>query len=167
VTAALDPCPGCGFAGGRKACQELFDDVSLRVRALAWTDSLKTWRLMHDVYDIQHEEDFCGRYAGLVMHLGGVCWAIEHGGSERGYRALQRLVEKDPWQGHAYPPDPGIPKVRGTITVASLAELAEPPLLIAGVDRWARATWLAYAPLQLLAREWVQQALALLPARGR
>jgi hypothetical protein len=148
MTSAADSCRGCGYAGGTAACKDLFNDVALRVRALAWTDSLKTWRLMHDVYDIQHEEDFCGRYAGLVMHLGGVCWAIEHGGSERGYRALQQLVERDPWQGIPYPPEPGIPKERGNITVATLATFA-------------------YAALQPLAREWVQQALALVPAPRR
>jgi hypothetical protein len=161
---AEDRCPGCGLAAGRNACQELFDDVSLRVRALAWTDSLKTWRLMHDVYAIQHEADFCGRYKGLVMHLGGVCWAIEHGGHERGYRALQQLVERREWT-EPYPPPPGIPAARGVVTIASLAELTEPALLVAGVDRWARAAWVAYAPLQPLARDWVQQALALSPQR--
>jgi hypothetical protein len=161
VASVSDPCPGCGFAGGRQACQDLFNDVALRVRALAWTDSLKTWRLMHDVYDIQHEEEYCGRYKGLVMHLGGVCWAIEHGGAERGYRALQRLVEQDPWKDLPYPPPPGIPKARGAITIGSLTSHAEPSVLVAGVDRWARATWVAFQPLQPLAREWVQQALAL------
>lgn len=154
-------CPGCGFPSGRQACQDLFNDVSLRVRALAWTDSMKTWRLMHDVYDIQHEEDFCGRYKGLVMHLGGVCWAIEYGGAESGYRALQQLLERDPWRGLTYPPAAGIPKARGSITVASLKDLGEPQLLIAGVDRWARSAWVAYTALQPLAREWIQQALAL------
>jgi hypothetical protein len=153
------PCPGCGFPHGRQACQELFDDVALRVRALAWTGSMKTWRLMHDVYDIQHEEDFCARYKGLVMHLGGVCWAIEHGGSESGYRALQRLVERDPWKSDAYPPAPGIPKARGSITVQSLRDLDQPDLLMSGVDRWARSAWMAYAGLQPVARSWVQQAL--------
>ena len=101
-------CPRCGFVGGREACQALFDEVALRVRALAWTDSMKTWRLMHDVYDVQHEEDLCGRYRGLVMHLGGVCWAIEHQGSERGYRALQKFVERDLWKEDPYPPPPGV-----------------------------------------------------------
>jgi hypothetical protein len=156
-----DPCPGCGFPAGRTACQDLFNDISLRVRALAWTDSMKTWRLMHDVYDIQHEEDFCGRYKGLVMHLGGVCWALEHGGSETGYRALQKLLEKNPWEGTPYPPPPGIPTSRGTIMIAMLRDANDPWSLINGVDRWARATWMAYADLQPLAREWVQQALAL------
>jgi hypothetical protein len=165
MSPATDACPGCGYPAGRSACQELFDDVSLRVRALAWTDSLKTWRLMHDVYAVQHEADLCGHYKGLVMHLGGICWALEHGGQEHGYRALQQLVERDPWQDMAYPPEPGIPADRGTITVAMLRDLGEPPLLIAGVDRWARSVWMAYAVLQPAAREWVRQALAAAPAR--
>ncbi len=158
-------CVGCGFGGGRAACQDVFDDVSLRVRALAWTDSLKTWRLMHDVYNVQHPEDFCATYDRLVLHLGGVCWALEHGGQERGYRALQQAVERNSWSQEVYPPAPGIPSARGTITVANLATLAEPPLLIAGVDRWARSAWVAYASLQPRARAWVQQALAAIPAR--
>jgi hypothetical protein len=151
----------CGFPGGRDACKAMFDDVSLRVRALAWTGSLSTWRLMHDVYFIQHEEEYCGRFTGLVMHLGGVCWALEHGGNEGGYRALQKLVERDPWQGLIYPPAPGIPANRGSVTVASLKDANEPERLVAGVDRWARAAWLAYAGLQPLARDWVKQALML------
>ncbi len=164
---AAETCPACGFAGGREACQDLFNDLALRVRALAWTDSLKTWRLMHDVYDIQHEEDFCGRYRGLVAHLGGVCWALEHGGTEKGYRALQKLIELDPWKGQPYPPPPGIPKERGTITIATLREAEDPDRLVNGGDRWARAAWAAYAPLQPLARQWVQQALAPGAASGR
>jgi hypothetical protein len=160
------PCPGCGFPGGRQACQELFNDAALRVRALAWTGSMKTWRLMHDVYDIQHEEEFCGRYKGLVVHLGGVCWAIEHGGQESGYRALQLLLEQNPWSGVAYPPEPGIPKARGSLTVASLRSLEDPESLSSGVDRWARSAWVAYAGLQPLAREWVQQALKLKKAQS-
>jgi Family of unknown function (DUF5946) len=158
--AATEPCPGCGYPGGRAACQDLFNDVALRVRELAWTDSMKTWRLLHDVYDIQHEEEFCGRYKGLVMHLGGVCWALEHGGNENGYRALQKLVERDPWANVPYPPEPGIPAERGAITIANLRDAQEPERLINGVDRWARSAWAAYAPLQVMAREWVQQALS-------
>ena len=156
---AADPCPGCGYPGGRQACQDLFNDVALRVRALAWTGSMTTWRLMHDVYDIQHEEEFCGRYRGLVMHLGGVCWALEQGGSEKGYRALQKLVERDPWKNQAYPPPPGIPTNRGTVTIASLRDFNEPRLLMDGVDRWARSAWMAYAALQPVARQWVKDAV--------
>ena len=154
-------CPGCGFSGGREACQNLFNDIALRVRAIAWTDSMKTWRLMHDVYDIQHEEDFCGRYKGLVVHLGGVCWALEHGGAETGYRALQRLIERNSWEHVSYPPPPGIPAARGSITVAALREAETPELLTAGVDKWARSAWQAYSGLQPVARQWVKQALDL------
>src|SRR5262252_2395295 len=109
MTTAGDTCPGCGYTGGRVACQELFDDIALRIRALAWTGSMQTWRLLHDTYDIQHEEDFCGRYKGLVAHLGGVCVGLEFGGTESSYRALQKLIERNPWSSLGYPPPPGIP----------------------------------------------------------
>ena len=153
------PCPGCGFPDGRKACQDLFDSIALRTRELAWTGSLRTWRLLHDVYDIQHEADFCGRYRGLIMHLGGVCLALEHGGEERDYKKLQKFVELDLMKDKPYPPEPGIPATRGTITVANLEEAESPERLIAGVDRWARSAWEAYRPLQPIAREWVKEAL--------
>jgi hypothetical protein len=148
----------CGFPGERQECQDVFNDVALRVRALAWTGSLQTWRLMHDVYSIQHEEEFCGRYRGLIAHLGGVCWALEHNGSERGYRALQKLIEKDLWKNDHYPPAP-IPQSRGQFSVAVLKDLDSPPLLISGVDKWARSAWLAYKELQPIARQWIVQAL--------
>lgn len=158
-------CPGCGLPAGRQACQDTFNDVSLRVRALAWTDSLKTWRLMHDVYGLQHPDDQCQSYKDLIVHLGGVAWAIENGGAERGYRALLQLATRASWQEQPFPPEPGIPPQRGSILVTSLERLAEPQLLVSGIDRWARSTWMAYAPLQATARDWVQQALLLVPER--
>jgi hypothetical protein len=159
------PCPGCGLAAGRQSCQETFNDVSLRVRALAWTDSLKTWRLMHDVYALQHPVEQCQTYKDLILHLGGVAWALEHGGSEPGYRALQQVAGRAAWTEESFPPAPGIPEQRGSILVSSLTKLSEPPLLVSGIDRWARATWLAYAGLQPSAREWVHQAQQLMPDR--
>jgi hypothetical protein len=132
------------------------------VRALAWTDSLKSWRLMHDVYALQHPDDLTPSYRDLVLHLGGVAWAIEFDGSERGYRALQQVANRPSWQHESYPP-PGLPAQRGTERVNSLERLAEPLLLVAGIDRWARSTWLAYGPVQALARDWVHQATSLLP----
>ena len=159
TTPIVDPCPGCGFKAGRVACQDLFNDIALRIRALAWTGSMQTWRLLHDVYDIQHEADFCGRYRGLIMHLGGVCLALEHGGEERDYKKLQKFVELDSMKDKPYPPAPGIPASRGAITVANLEEAESPERLIAGVDRWARSAWEAYRPLQPIAREWVREAL--------
>ena len=158
TTDDASPCV-CGFSGSGQECQALFNDVALRVRALAWTGSLQTWRLMHDVYSIQHEEKYCGRYRGLIAHLGGVCWALEHNGSERGYRALQKLIEKDLWKTDPYPPAPGIPQGRGQFSIIVLKDLDSAPLLISGVDKWARSAWLAYRDLQPLAREWVTKAM--------
>jgi len=149
----------CGFPDGKQDCREIFNDVALRVRELAWTGSLSTWRLMHDVYAIQHEEEWCGRWRGLIAHLGGVCWALEHNASERGYRAIQKFMERDLYKRDPYPPPPGIPKSRGQFTVAILKDLDEPEMLINGVDKWARSAWLAYSGLQPLARQWIKQAL--------
>ena len=60
---------------------------------------------------------------------------------------LQRLVERNPWRDRPYPPPPGIPAERGSITIASLRDIDEPVRLMEAVDRWARSTWLAFAPL--------------------
>ena len=86
--------------------------------------------------------------------------------AERGYRALQQLVERDPWKGTPYPPEPGIPEAARGHHGGESGHLRRAALLISGVDRWARAAWVAYAALQPLAREWVQQALALDRPRG-
>jgi hypothetical protein len=150
-------CPGCGFAAGRQACQDLFNDAALRVRALAWTGSLATWRLMHDVYAIQHVEDRCTGYGQFVMHLGGVCVALEHNGAERSYRQLQKFSERDEWKAKPFPP-PDLPAARGAFTASSLAKFDEPMLLMDGVDRWARSAWVAYEPMHSTAREWVSRA---------
>ena len=161
VVVPSSSCPGCGLPDGRQACQDLFNDIALRVRALAWTGSLTTWRLMHDVYAVQHEEEFCGSYKLLAMHLGGLCWAVEHGGAESGYRALLKWTEQLPksLEGRDYPPAPGIPAERGKVTIASLGDLNQPDLLTNGVDRWARSVWLAYTDLQPIAREWIRDAI--------
>lgn len=135
------------------------------MRALAWTDSLKTWRLMHDVYSLQHPDELCPAFRELIIHLGGVGWALEHDGDERGYRALQQVAERSGWAHQPFPPPPGFPATRGTILVSSLERLSEPSLLVSGIDRWARSTWLAYAPLQPVAREWIQQAVQLISDR--
>ena len=83
----------------------------------------------------------------------------DHGGAETGYRALQKLIDRDLWKEQPYPPTPGIPRERGGITIASLRDAQDPERLVNGVDRWARSAWTAYAPLHSIARQWVQQAL--------
>lgn len=120
---------------------------------------------MHDVYALQHPAEHCQTHKDLILHLGGVAWALEHGGAEPGYRALQQVAGRPSWQDEPFPPAPGFPEQRGSILVTSLARLTEPALLVSGIDRWARATWVAYATLQPAAREWVHQAQQLVPDR--
>ena len=85
--------------------------------------------------------------------------------TERGYRALQQLAERQGWEHEPFPPAPGFPAERGAINVSRLAKMTEPLVLVSGIDRWARSTWVAYAAMQPAARDWIQQALLLIPDR--
>jgi len=154
----MAPCI-CGFPGGPEACRAAFYALQARFRELAGANDMRVWRVMHDVYSVQHEPEFCGRYRGLVMHLGGLCWAIEHGGHENGYRALQRLVSADPWKGVPYPPGPGLPATFGALTIADVTGARDREALIEAIERWANAAWAAYAALHPVARTWVHDAL--------
>ena len=162
----------CGFPDGAEACRHLLYELQARFRALGTGGDLATWRTLHDVYAVQHEEEFCGRAKGLVAHLGGLCVAIEHHGHEQVYRKLAKLVERVPshrrpagvaspglGDAYAYPPAAEIPAARGTLTIARLRSVDDVPGLSRAIDEWARSTWAAFATLQPVARAWVKDAL--------
>ena len=118
--------------------------------------SYPSTRLTIDIYCLQHPDDYCVSAKSLAAHLTGLGWALEHGGSEFGLRALQR------WLNNARLEKPPIPQHRGELTIA---DLAHAPDYLAVQNRWARSTWSAYAELHDLARGWILAATRVVGGR--
>lgn len=149
-------CAGCGLqiAGGTDGCQALFDAFRLRESAVLARDYAST-RLTIDIYSVQHPDRYCVSAKSLAAHLTGLCWAVERGGSEAGLRALQR------WLNGPVPLiKPDIPKQRGRLTVAAIADAVDAGAYKPALDRWARSTWEAYSPLHEVARRWIDEAVS-------
>ncbi len=87
----------------------------------------------------------------------GPCWLLEHGGDRAiGSEALRRWLDGAPRIER-----PAIPSFRGVLTVEDVHGVAADPVAYEGaVDRWARSTWEAYAPLHARAGAWIRQATA-------
>jgi hypothetical protein len=152
---AADRCAGCGLVvnGGTDACQGLFE----RLIARDFSDAtyFTHHRLLVDTYCLQHPERYCVSFKSLAAHLMGVCWSLDHGGTRAvPHEPIRRWVERHPQL--AKPP---LPRARGVLTVADVAGAATPAEHSRRVDRWARATWAAYAPLHDETRRWVDAAL--------
>src|SRR5262245_4109853 len=110
-------------------------------------------RLFVDVYALQHPDRYCASFKSLAAHLAHVCWSLEHGGT----RALPSEPIRTWVERHPHLRKPPLPNARGSLTVADV-RAATPAQHQADVDRWARATWAAYADLHDLARAWVRDA---------
>ncbi len=100
-------------------------------------------------------DTYCVSAKSLAAHLGGLCWALEYGGHPSGYRALDRFLD-----GPQRFDKPALPAVRGALTIGDVAAAGAAAARADALDRWARATWEAYADLQPLARRWIAEALA-------
>jgi len=157
-----ESCPYCGLSvpGGWEGCHALRTEVGLKEASDPAYG--RFGRLSIDTYCVQHEEHYCGRAKGLVAHLGGLCVGLEYAGHPNVYRALHRWVDQGHWRAVAYPPEKGIPTKRGELTIGDAHQaLPEAPEAYGRViDRWARATWEAYRPLQELARGWIATVLS-------
>ena len=114
-------------------------------------------RLMVDTYALQHPERYCASAKSLAAHLSGLCSILERGGSRaRGSDALRRWLDG----GRADLEKPELPARRGELTIADVRGAEGPVAYDEAVERWARSTWEAYAPLHGLARSWVEAATA-------
>ena len=148
-------CAGCDLVipGGAEGCLELYRRVreqELRPPAYAGFG-----RMIWETYCVQHPDRYCISAKSLAAHLGGLCWALEHGGHPSGYQALDRFLDGPPhFDRPALPPD------RGALTIGDVAAADAPADRVRIMDGWARTTWAAYAGLQPLARRWVEAALA-------
>jgi hypothetical protein len=139
--------------GGTVGCQTLFEALGLR----AYGDPARArfQRLVTDIYCLQHPDRYCRSAKSLAAHLAGLCWAVEYGGHETGYRALNRFLDGMPTI-----QKPALPPFRGTVTIATMVDVADAMAYARAVDRWARSTWDAYVALHPVARAWIADALA-------
>ena len=146
------PCPECGAAvGGRDDCQKLFDDLGLRAFADSRYASMR--RLAVDCYACQHDKYILsGR--SLAAHLTGLAVAIEHEGAEQVNERVQSWLSRT-----RHIEKPAVPRLRGAITVADVADAA-PDEYPAAVRRWAASVWAAWRDHHALAREWITAAVS-------
>jgi hypothetical protein len=158
-------CAGCGreLPGGTAACRAQFEELVGR----DFSNVLygRVHRTFVDVYALQHPDAYGASAKSLAAHLMGLCWALEHG--------APMAVGPDPlraWlDGRPQLTRPDVPTFRGRLTLADVGVASTPEEHAQLVDRWARSTWEAYAPLHATAREWIRRALAgeKLPRRWR
>jgi hypothetical protein len=153
MDAELQPCDGCGLRvqGGTEGCRALFDELVAR----DFSDVLyfRVHRLMVDVYALQHPARFCKSAKSLAAHLCGLYSILEADASRAvGDAALRRWLD-----GKVDLEKPELPSVRGELTIDSVRDTSDPESYARAVDRWARSTWDAYAPLHPLAREWFER----------
>jgi len=148
-------CSGCGLIGsaGTGGCRAMFDELAVR----QWNEPVayRIRRMMVDTYALQHPDDFCASAKSLAAHLTGLCAALEYPSHPTILRVLLRWLD-----GGATLVRPALPAARGALTVAEACGAPDAGTVVAAADRWARATWEAYAPLHPLARRWVAEALA-------
>lgn len=111
-------------------------------------------RLAVDAYCVQHSP-YVKSAKSLAAHLGGLCIAFEHHGSDHAFRRLQQWLSTNP---PILKPD--LPPSRGALTIHHITGLETASAYCRAVDEWARAAWDAYTAVHTVARDWVRQALA-------
>lgn len=150
------PCDGCGLRvdGGAVGCQAFFDE--LIARDFSHALYFRVHRLVVDVYSLQHPARYCKSAKSLAAHLCGLYSILEAGASGAvGDEALRRWLD-----GKVDLEKPELPSFRGELTIDSVRAAPDPESYADAVERWARSTWAAYAPLHPLAREWFERARA-------
>ena len=151
----MDRCGQCGLmvSGGTDACRSMFD--RLAVPSPETSGLLPLRRLVVDTYALQHPDPFCISATSLAAHLTGVGWILEYrGDAAHGSEQLRRWLNSKPALTR-----PRLPASYGDVRIDSVAA-STPGAPGPVIDRWARSTWAAYAPLHAIARDWIEQALA-------
>jgi len=146
-------CSGCGLlvAGGKIGCRAIFDDLCAR----EWNNptSYRYHRMFVDTYCLQHTDEFCASAKSFAAHLTGLCAAFEQKSHPAVFKAVNHWLSGNPPLAK-----PELPALRGALTIAEVQAETEPFPIAQAVDRWARATWQAYAALQPWSRRWIEQS---------
>jgi hypothetical protein len=157
----VDPCPSCGAPlGGRAACQRAFDELSARSSTTLARAGVHN--LLVDTYCLQHSEEYGRSAKSYIMHLTGLCCAIDAPSDQRRYWNIPRWLD-----GTTTIPRPRDIASRGAMTVADAHACENDEQYAAAVRAWARAVWEAYSAHHHAAREWLQQVRGHLAAQRR
>lgn len=151
------PCTGCGLVieNGTAGCHALFEEMTLR----DFSDVRygRVHRVLVDAYCLQHPERYCISAKSLAAHLCGTCDTVERNGSSGEINErLRRWLD-----GPGRLTKPPLPAFRGSVTIGDVAAAATPEDHYAAVERWSRDVWAAYASLHAIARQWLDEAMAI------
>ncbi len=149
-----DRCEGCGrrIAGGAAACRAGFEAACAFDYGGGMPYALH--RLLVDTYALQHPDDYCASGKSLAAHLTGLLAWLEHGDRPPVRRALRERLD-----GPRQPERPEPPADRGALTLEEVTAATTPAARAEALERWARATWDAWASHHALARRWLREAL--------
>jgi hypothetical protein len=145
-------CPDCGAPlGGRERCDAAFHELGAR----AFADPAFAYRrrAVVDAYCLQHPA-YILSLKSFAAHLCGLCAAVERADDPRAERAV--------WSDLRIPPNavkPAIPAMRGSRTVADVAQAATPIAFHAAVDMWIVDVWTAWREHHDLARRWLDYSI--------
>jgi hypothetical protein len=155
-------CPECGapLAGGRAACQAVFDELA----AQAYGDARyrAAYTLAFDTYCMQHRERYCRSAKSYAAHLTRLCCGLEYDGEPRVYEAIRNWLD-----GHVALEKPAAPARPRSLTVVDARQARSPEEHRRLVRAWAENVWEAYAGQHDLARAWIEAALAGQGGRAR
>ena len=148
-------CPACGApdVGGREGCQALYEAFGFQTysdRRLAAVHLLS-----FDAYCMQHVETYCVSAKSYAAHLTRLCCGIEHGGNPVIYATINRWLN-----GKVELEKPPLLSQRGEMTLVDVRAAPGVEAQVKKVQEWANNVWVAYAPQQELARQWIKAALA-------
>ena len=138
---------------GTAGCRALFEELT--ARDFSDYRFFGIHRLMVDAYALQHPDEYCASAKSLMAHLGSLCCAMERGGDQIVYQALQKSLN-----GKATLEKLALPDFRGELTIEHVHGISELGAYKQAVEQWGRCVWAAYADLHELGREWLQKALA-------
>ena len=147
------PCEDCGAPlGSRAGCDSAFHELG--ARAAADPAFAYRRRAVVDAYCLQHPA-YISSLKSFAAHLCGLCAAVEGPADPRAGQAI--------WSDLRIPPGatkPPLPALRGTRTVAEVAQATIPEAFQAAADTWIADVWTAWSLHHSLARDWLDYSIA-------
>jgi hypothetical protein len=147
-------CRSCGAEpfGTYQSCQDLWE--TLLAKSFSELAYGRFHRLLVDLYSLQHPDTFCRSAKSYAAHLTGLCVTQEHAGDPQLNAAVQR------WLGGRRDDltKPGVPSARGALDLTHVLRATDAADVARRVAAWSDDVWVAYLPVQGVARQWIALA---------